>query len=209
MGETSDPTFPTITYTYKGRNYAFNGAAINGYDGLFTYLSEMGMTATAVVLNDWNEAFPELIHPDARNQESGAYYYMFNAAEEEGTRTIEAVAGFLAERYSSGEHGMIHSWVIANEINQNRVWNYINPSLYYYHYFTTYNQKKSREIFLLFSDSNYENKGVSVSNSGGAIEDIRRLCPKATIEPHFYSSNSEVSSALNNLDKWIEESLKG
>ena len=126
MGETSDPTFPTITYTYKGRNYAFNGAAINGYDGLFTYLSEMGMTATAVVLNDWNEAFPELIHPDARNQESGAYYYMFNAAEEEGTRTIEAVAGFLAERYSSGEHGMIHSWVIANEINQNRVWNYMN-----------------------------------------------------------------------------------
>ncbi len=126
MGETTDPTFPTITYTYKGRNYAFNGAAINGYDGLFTYLSDMGMTATAVVLNDWNEAFPELIHPDAKNQESGAYYYMFNAAGEEGTRTIEAVAGFLAERYSSGEHGMIHSWVIANEINQNWVWNYMN-----------------------------------------------------------------------------------
>lgn len=126
LGETTDPTFPTITYTYKGRNYAFNGAAINGYDGLFTYLSDMGMTATAVVLNDWNEAFPELIHPDAKNQESGAYYYMFNSAGEEGTRTIEAVAGFLAERYSSGEHGMIHSWVIANEINQNRVWNYMN-----------------------------------------------------------------------------------
>lgn len=133
MGETSDPTFPTITYAYKGRNYAFNGAAINGYDGLFTYLSSMGMTATAVVLNDWNEAFPELIHPEARNQESGAYYYMFNAAEEEGARTLEAVAGFLAERYSSGEHGMVHSWVIANEINQNRVWNYMNtqdPSYY-------------------------------------------------------------------------------
>ena len=126
MGETTDQTFPTITYTYKGRNYAFNGAAVNGYDGLFTYLSDMGMTATAVVLNDWSEAFPELIHPDARDAESGAYYYMFNAAEEEGTRTIEAVAGFLAERYSSGEHGMIHSWVIANEINQNRVWNYMN-----------------------------------------------------------------------------------
>ena len=126
MGETTDPTFPTITYTYGGRNYAFNGAAINGYDGLFTYLSDMGMTATAVVLNDWNEAFPELIHPDSRNQESGAYYYMFNASEQEGVRTIEAVASFLAERYSSGEHGMIHSWVIANEINQNRVWNYMN-----------------------------------------------------------------------------------
>ena len=92
---------------------------------MFTYLSDMGMTATAVVLNDWNEAFPELIHPDAREPESGAYYYMFNASEEEGARTLEAVAGFLAERYSSGEHGMIHSWVIANEINQNRVWNFM------------------------------------------------------------------------------------
>ena len=126
MGETTDQTFPTITYTYRGRNYAFNGAAVNGYDGLFTYLSDQGMTATAVVLNDWNEEFPELIHPDARNPESGAYYYMFNAAEAEGTRTLEAVASFLAKRYSDGEHGMVHSWVIANEINQNRVWNYMN-----------------------------------------------------------------------------------
>lgn len=133
MGETADQTFPTITYTYKGRNYTFNGAAVNGYDGLFTYLSDMGMTATAVVLNDWNEAYPELIHPDARNQESGAYYYMFNASEEEGARTLEAVAGFLSERYSSGKHGMVHSWVIANEINQNRVWNYMNTrDVFYY-----------------------------------------------------------------------------
>lgn len=126
MGETSDQTFPTITYTYRGKNYVFNGAAINGYDGLFTYLSDAGMTATAVVLNDWNDSFPELVHPEARNQESGAYYYMFNTAEEEGTRTLEAVASFLAERYSDGEHGMVHSWVIANEINQNHVWNYMN-----------------------------------------------------------------------------------
>lgn len=152
MGETTDQTFPTITYTYKGRNYAFNGAAINGYDGLFTYLSDMGMTATAVVLNDWNEAFPELIHPDAKNQESGAYYYMFNAAEEEGTRTIEAVAGFLAERYSSGKHGMIHSWVIANEINQNRVWNFMNTRDVY-HY--TKEFEKSFRIFYQAVKSHY------------------------------------------------------
>ncbi len=126
MGETTDQTFPTITYNYGGKDYVFNGAAINGYDGLFTYLTNMGMTATAVVLNDWNEAFPELIHPEARDQESGAYYYMFNTVQEEGIRTLEAVASFLAQRYSDGEHGIVHSWVIANEINQNRVWNYMD-----------------------------------------------------------------------------------
>lgn len=160
MGETTDQTFPTITYTYRGRNYAFNGAAINGYDGLFTYLSDHGMTATAVVLNDWNDAFPELIHPEARNQESGAYYYMFNAAEAEGTKTLEAVASFLAERYSDGAHGMVHSWVIANEINQNRVWNYMNTRDVY-HYAKEF--EKSFRIFYQAVKSHYANARVYFS----------------------------------------------
>lgn len=160
MGETTDQTFPTITYAYRGRNYVFNGAAVNGYDGLFTYLTEHGMTATAVVLNDWNEAFPELIHPEAKNPESGAYYYMFNAAEAEGTRTLEAVASFLAERYSSGEHGMVHSWVIANEINQNRVWNYMNTKDVY-HY--TREFEKSFRIFYQAVKSRYANARVYFS----------------------------------------------
>ncbi len=160
MGETADPTFPTITYTYRGRNYAFNGAAVNGYDGLFKYLSDQGMTATAVVLNDWNAAFAELIHPEARNQESGAYYYMFNASEAEGARTLEAVASFLAQRYSDGEHGMVHSWVIANEINQNRVWNYMNTKDVY-HYAAEF--EKSFRIFYQAVKSRYANARVYFS----------------------------------------------
>ncbi|MCM1266740.1 MAG: DUF5722 domain-containing protein [Bacteroidales bacterium] len=152
MGETADPTFPTITYTYRGKNYQFNGAAINGYDGLFTYLSDMGMSATAVVLNDWNEEYLELIHPEARKQADGAYYYMFNTAEENGARTLEAVASFLAERYSSGEHGMIHSWVIANEINQKRVWNYMDTQDVV-HYAETF--ERSLRIFYQAVKSHY------------------------------------------------------
>ena len=152
MGETADQTFPTITYTYRGKNYLFNGAAINGYDGLFTYLSDIGMSSTAVVLNDWNEEHLELIHPEARKQEDSAYYYMFNTAEENGTRTLEAVASFLAERYSSGAHGMIHSWVIANEINQNRVWNYMDTQDVV-HYAETF--EKSMRIFYQAVKSHY------------------------------------------------------
>lgn len=152
MGETADPTFPTITYTYRGKNYQFNGAAINGYDGLFTYLTDMGMSSTAVVLNDWNEEHLELIHPEARKQVEGAYYYMFNTAEENGVRTLEAVASFLAERYSSGEHGMVHSWVIANEINQNRVWNYMDTRDVV-HYTETF--ERSMRIFYQAVKSHY------------------------------------------------------
>lgn len=46
------------------------------------------------------------------------------------------------------------------------------------------------------------------SNPEGALDDIKRLCPKATIEPYFYTPGSRAYSSLNELDKWIENSLK-
>lgn len=133
MGETTNEEYPTIEYVYCGTSYDFNGSAIAGYDGLFSYLTAMGMCSTAIVLNDWNEEYLEMIHPEARNKNSDAPYYMFNTAEEEGEKELEAVAMFLAERYSGGEHGMVHNWVIANEINQHKEWNYMDTEdLVYY-----------------------------------------------------------------------------
>lgn len=126
MGETTNEDYPTIVYHYKDRDYYFNGASVNGYDGLFTYLAGMDLSVTAIVLNDWNDDYIEMIHPEARDKDKGAFYYMFNTADEEGVCALEAVACFLTERYSSGEHGMVHNWVIANEINQPEIWNYMD-----------------------------------------------------------------------------------
>ena len=126
VGDTSNEAFPTILYEYRGKTYKFNGASINGYDYLFGYLTDSGMNTTAIILNDWNEAYPELIHPLARNKEAGAYYYAFNTATEEGCLHLEAIASFLAERYAGKEHGLVSNWVIANEINQYRIWNYMD-----------------------------------------------------------------------------------
>lgn len=126
MGETTDKTFPTISYEYQGSVYLFNGAAVNGYDYLFSYLTELGVNSTAIILNDWNEAYPELIHPLAADQDAGAYYYAFNTADMEGCLCLEAIASFLAGRYCGGEHGLVSNWVVANEINQYKVWNYMD-----------------------------------------------------------------------------------
>ncbi|MDE5910527.1 MAG: hypothetical protein K2H52_17630 [Lachnospiraceae bacterium] len=160
MGETTDEAYPTIVYTFEGKEYHFNGKVVNDYDGLFSYLETLGMCSTAVVLNDWNDAHIEMIHPKARNPKSGAYYYMFNTQEEEGVKTLEAVAGFLAQRYSSGEHGMVHNWVIANEINQFKTWNYMNTKdlTYYAQEF-----EKSFRIFYQAIKSNYANARVYFS----------------------------------------------
>lgn len=160
MGKTTNKDYPTIIYTYGGKDYEFNGAAIHSYDGLFTYLTELEMCTTAVVLNDWNDDFIQMIHPGARNRGSGALYYMFNTGEEEGTKMLEAAACFLAERYSSGNHGMISNWVIANEINQHKTWNYLDTkdTAYYTREF-----EKAFRIFYQAIKSNYANAGVYFS----------------------------------------------
>ncbi len=160
VGETANEVFPTILYEYRGKTYKFNGASINGYDHLFTYLTENGMNSTAIILNDWNEAYPELIHPLSRNNEAGAYYYAFNTAEEEGCLHLEAIASFLAQRYSGKEYGLVSNWVVANEINQYRTWNYMDTddiNLYSAEF------EKAMRIFNNAAKSNYADANVYFS----------------------------------------------
>lgn len=123
LGQTTSEHYPTVYYTYNGRNYAFNGQIIAEYDYIFTSLTNRGITTTAIILND-RSAHPELIHPKARSG-GHAPYYAFNAADEDGTECIAAVASFLASRYSGTGHGKVVNWVIGNEINARSEWNYI------------------------------------------------------------------------------------
>ncbi len=123
LGQTTSEHYPTVYYTYNGRNYAFNGQIIAEYDYIFTNLTNRGITTTAIILND-HSAHPELIHPKARSG-GHAPYYAFNAADEDGMECIAAVASFLASRYSGTGHGKVVNWVIGNEINARSEWNYI------------------------------------------------------------------------------------
>lgn len=124
LGPTTSSAYPTIHYTYNGKTYTFNGQVIAEYDLVFSTLTAKGITTTAIILNNYSAAYPQLIHPKARNGGS-APYYMFNGAEESGVEYMAAIGSFLAERYSGTKHGKISCWVIANEINARKEWNYI------------------------------------------------------------------------------------
>lgn len=124
MGQTSSGNYPTIAYNYNGKTYAFDGQSIAEFDIVFGALSAKGIRVTAILLNDMNGAYPELIHPQARSGGS-APYYMFNGTDEAGINCMAAAATFLAERYSGTGHGTISNWVIANEINARKEWNYM------------------------------------------------------------------------------------
>ncbi len=124
LGPTSNPVYPTIYYTYNGKTYTLNGQVVAEYDLVFGTLTAKGITTTAIILNNYSSAYPQLIHPNARSG-SSAPYYMFNGTEESGVEYMAAIASFLAERYSGNSHGRISNWVIANEINARKEWNYM------------------------------------------------------------------------------------
>lgn len=124
MGFTSNESYPTVVYSYNGKEYYFNGQIIAEYDYIFSTLTNKGITTTAIILNDISYYTGNLIHPLARSG-GKAPYYAFNAADEAGAEYLAAVASFLASRYSGSGNGVVMNWVIGNEINARSEWNYI------------------------------------------------------------------------------------
>ena len=114
-----------IPYSYGGVTYHFNSQIINDYDTLFKRLNGMGIDVAAIILNNAStSAYPEITHPSARSG-STAPYYMFNASNESGVKALAAIGSFLANRYSGSGHGNVSMWIIANEVNARREYNYM------------------------------------------------------------------------------------
>ncbi|MBQ8597196.1 MAG: hypothetical protein IJ409_05325 [Lachnospiraceae bacterium] len=124
LGPSTSPHYATVYYTYNGNTYAFNGAVIAEYDLVFSTLTAKGITTTAIILNNCKSSYQQLTHPDARSG-STAPYYMFNGEEQAGVEYMAAIGTFLADRYSDTTHGKVSNWVIANEINARKEWNYM------------------------------------------------------------------------------------
>lgn len=115
-----------ITYKYRGKTYQFNKELIDQYDYLVPLMNKQKIGITMILLNDLTPS-ESLVHPLSRDNDE-AHYYAFNVSEKEGLEEMEALALFLAERYSGGEHGTIDNWIVGNEVNASRDWNYMDPA---------------------------------------------------------------------------------
>ena len=126
LGSSTDGIHPTIQYNYRGKSYSFNGQVMSEYDLVFGILTSKGIEVTAILLNDIS-AYPQLIHPMARSGMGSAPYYAFNGSDEAGQEYLAAIGSFLAERYSgaSSGRGLVTNWIIGNEINARKEWNYM------------------------------------------------------------------------------------
>ncbi len=127
LGHSTDGIHDTIYYKYNGKSYAFNGQVMSEYDLVFGTLTAKGIEVTAILLNDASYSYPQLLHPLSRGGVGSAPYYAFNATDQEGCEYLAAIGSFLAERYSgkSGSRGRVSNWVIGNEINARKEWNYM------------------------------------------------------------------------------------
>ena len=118
----------TLKYTYDGETYYFNKDLIESYDKMIGAFSAKGIVVTAILLNGWNDSFPEL-HEQGTAKNNDAFYYGFNVSTEQGYKTTKALMSFMAERYSGAHdlYGRVSNWIIGNEINNNKNWNYVGP----------------------------------------------------------------------------------
>ena len=117
-----------LKYRYNGKDYYFNEELIASYDKMISSFSNKGIIVTAILLNGWNDAHPEL-HEAGLAKSSSAFYYGFNVSTPEGYETTMALFSFMAERYSGADykHGRVSNWIVGNEVNNNKNWNYVGP----------------------------------------------------------------------------------
>ncbi|MBQ4307435.1 MAG: hypothetical protein II759_02530 [Lachnospiraceae bacterium] len=116
-----------VSYTYNGKTYQFNANIVGQYDKVVPLMNLQGIQVTLVILNNRTSDL-SLLHPMSRDY-AGANYYAFNTAEIAAIERLEAVAAFLADRYSDKGHGTVDNWVIGNEVNARLEWNYMNSSV--------------------------------------------------------------------------------
>ena len=117
-----------LKYHYNGKDYYFNEELIASYDKMISSFSNKGIIVTAILLNGWNDAHPEL-HEAGLAKSSSAFYYGFNVSTPECYETTRALFSFMAERYSGADykHGRVSNWIVGNEVNNNKNWNYVGP----------------------------------------------------------------------------------
>ena len=117
-----------LKYRYNGKDYYFNEELIASYDKMISSFSNKGIIVTALLINGWNDAHPEL-HEAGLAKSSSAFYYGFNVSTPEGYETTRALFSFMAERYSGADykHGRVSNWIVGNEVNNNKNWNYVGP----------------------------------------------------------------------------------
>lgn len=129
---------PHITeYEFDGVKYYFREDYFAGYDKIIKELSDNGILVTLDILllstTNQNSVPYYLAFPHTRNRANISQNIysddrktiMVNTSNHYGAGYFGALMSFIAERYSTGEHGYVQNYILLNEVDDPRFWNSI------------------------------------------------------------------------------------
>ncbi len=102
-------------YQFGGKTYYVNNNAVAQMDAMLTEAQQRNINVSAIILASTGSIFND-------PENTGGYYTMPNMTTAEAVNDYAAALNYLAERYSSGEHGRIHHWIMHNEVDQGMMW---------------------------------------------------------------------------------------
>ncbi len=191
-------------YSYKGNTYYFSELSglkksIQSFnEGYKQYLyGNSDTTQVAVTLGlllSYNSENSFLIDPAARTP--GHAYYMLNVREERARETLEALFLYLGETFGAS-HCYVSNWVLGNEINSSRTWNY-SGSLD----FDTYMECYATAFRMLYNGVKSEKTGntvcISLDNGWTAVPDT--YAGKVTLDTFarkIYAQNPRINWSIS------------
>ena len=113
-----------ISYRFGGETYWFRRSEVESFDRQIKNLSSNGVIINGILLLGYRSDCLNLICPGGRKP--GHSFYAWNVRDAQARKTFQAMLTFLAERYSGKDpsHGRIVGWIVGNEVNNYRSWNY-------------------------------------------------------------------------------------
>ncbi len=112
-----------IPYVYEGEKYWFAKDAIARYDSELIRLSENDVLVTAILLlPKRTDDLKYLIYPDALGK--SANYYQWNMTDARAVKALKAIVSFFQKRYLGPSGPRIVGWIVGNEVNNSKVWNW-------------------------------------------------------------------------------------
>lgn len=177
----------SIAYKYHGRTYWFRKSVIHSYDRQLKSLKQSGTIISGILLLGWRDDLVHLIYPDGR--EKGHAFYAWNTAEKDAREQLQAAISFLANRYSSSKRARIVNWIVGNEVNNYKVYNYAG-------------KKTISQYAAIYADAfrlTY-NTAASVYKNARVYISLDHLWNTTTV-PGTYASRKMLDSFVQKLDR--------
>lgn len=144
-----------VPYVYNGKTYYFKSRPMVS---AIRSCNQSGITVSGVFLLDYRADLAYLIPKGARRN-GAANYYSWDTKTKASRETFEAMFSYLAELYSR-ENCHLDNWILGNEINSPKQWNY-NGNLGYKSYLSCYTH--AFRIMYYAVKSHYKNARCYIS----------------------------------------------